>query len=267
MKNQIKYSFQTISHKHKALFQKHTNTIMQNRFLAPAAIMGSAIILSVSIFAAAWKSSKSENQTINVTGSAKKSIVSDLGILRLSINVEEPGQLGVYQSLKTQVPIVMNYLAKKGLHKSKMIVQVMNVFPNYIYSEAGSPISVRSFGGTQTIEVQSSNVNLIRDVSLDAASLVERGLSVTVNAPEYYYTKLSEIKIDIQADAAKDAMIRGRRIAEATGRNLGVLTNARMGVLQITPENSNVTSDYGVNDVSAIRKEITAVVNANFLIN
>jgi hypothetical protein len=115
--------------------------------------------------------------------------------------------------------------------------------------------------------VQSSNVNLIRDVSLDAASLVERGLSVTVNAPEYYYTKLSEIKIDIQADAAKDAMIRGRRIAEATGRNLGVLTNARMGVLQITPENSNITSDYGVNDVSAIRKEITAVVNANFLIN
>ena len=46
--------------------------MMQNRFLAPAAIMGSAIILSVSIFAAAWKSSKSENQTINVTGSAKK---------------------------------------------------------------------------------------------------------------------------------------------------------------------------------------------------
>jgi len=98
MKNQIKYHFQTISRKHKALFQKPTITMMQNRFLAPAAIMGSAIILSVSIFAAAWKSSKSENQTINVTGSAKKSIVSDLGILRLSINVEEPGQLGVPKS-------------------------------------------------------------------------------------------------------------------------------------------------------------------------
>lgn len=39
-----------------------------------------------------------------------------------------------------------------------------------------------------------------------------------------------------------------------------------MGVLQITPENSNMTSDYGINDVSAIRKEITAVVNADFQI-
>lgn len=241
--------------------------MIHNRFLLPSIITGLALIVSISIFSATWKASKSANQTINVTGSAKKSIVSDLGILRITVNVEEPGQLGVYQSLKNQVPLVMDYLAKKGFDKDKMTVQVMNVFPNYVYSEAGSPISIRSYGATQTIEVQSADVSLVKNVSLDAASLVERGLSVTVNAPEYYYTKLSEIKIDIQADAAKDAMIRGKRIAEATGRKLGVLTNARMGVLQITPENSNVTSDYGVNDVTAIRKEITAVVNANFFIN
>lgn len=210
--------------------------MIHNRFLLPSIITGLALIVSISIFSATWKASKSANQTINVTGSAKKSIVSDLGILRITVNVEEPGQLGVYQSLKNQVPLVMDYLAKKGFDKDKMTVQVMNVFPNYVYSEAGSPISIRSYGATQTIEVQSADVSLVKNVSLDAASLVERGLSVTVNAPEYYYTKLSEIKIDIQADAAKDAMIRGKRIAEATGRKLGVLTNARMGVLQITPE-------------------------------
>ena len=72
------------------------------------------------------------------------------------------------------------------------------------------------------------------------------------------------MKIQIQAEAAKDAMIRGEKVAEATNRKLGTLTNARMGVLQITPENSNQTSDYGINDASSIRKEITAVVNANF---
>jgi hypothetical protein len=88
-----------------------------------------------------------------------------------------------------------------------------------------------------------------------------------VNPPEYYYTKLSDIKIEIQAQAARDAMTRGERIAEATGRKLGTLKSARMGVLQITPENSNLTSDYGVNDISSIRKEIVAVVNANFEID
>ncbi len=240
--------------------------IMHNRFIIPASIFGLAIMLSVTIFSLTWKGVKSENQTINVTGSAKKSIVSDLGILRLSVNVDEVNQLEAYQQLKKQVPMLMNYLLANGFEKNRMNTMVMNIYPNFLYNEAGNQIGIRSFTGTQTIEVQSNNVSLIKNTSLDVVSLLEKGISVTVNPPEYYYTKLSAIKIDIQADAAKDAMIRGRRIVEATGRKLGVLTNARMGVLQITPENSNVTSDYGVNDVSSIRKEITAVVNANFLI-
>ncbi len=240
--------------------------IMHNRFIIPASIFGLAIMLSVTIFSLTWKGVKSENQTINVTGSAKKSIVSDLGILRLSVNVDEVNQLEAYQQLKKQVPMLMNYLLANGFEKNRMNTMVMNIYPNFLYNEAGNQIGIRSFTGTQTIEVQSNNVSLIKNTSLDVVSLLEKGISVTVNPPEYYYTKLSAIKVDIQADAAKDAMIRGRRIAEATGRKLGVLTNARMGVLQITPENSNVTSDYGVNDVSSIRKEITAVVNANFLI-
>lgn len=240
--------------------------IMHNRFIIPASIFGLAIMLSVTIFSLSWKGVKSENQTINVTGSAKKSIVSDLGILRLSVNVDEVNQLEAYQQLKKQVPMLMNYLLANGFEKNLMNTMVMNIYPNFLYNEAGNQIGIRSFTGTQTIEVQSNNVSLIKNTSLDVVSLLEKGISVTVNPPEYYYTKLSAIKIDIQADAAKDAMIRGRRIVEATGRKLGVLTNARMGVLQITPENSNVTSDYGVNDVSSIRKEITAVVNANFLI-
>ena len=86
----------------------------------------------------------------------------------------------------------------------------------------------------------------------------------SISQPEYYYTKLADLKIEIQAAAAKDAMTRGQKIAEATSRKLGTLTNARMGVLQITPKNSNMISDYGMNDVSSIEKELTAVVNASF---
>lgn len=240
--------------------------IMHNRFIIPAAIIGLSMMIGISIFSFTWKGVKSENQTINVTGSAKKRIVSDLGILRLSLNVDEVNQLEAYKKLKDQQPKLINYLENKGFKKAKINTQVMSIYPNYLYNEQGQQLGIRSFTGTQTIEVQSDDVELIKNTSLDAVSLIQNGMSVTVNPPEYYYTKLSSIKIDIQGDAAKDAMIRGQRIAESTGRKLGVLTNARMGVLQITPENSNVTSDYGVNDVSSIKKEITAVVNANFLI-
>lgn len=38
----------------------------------------------------------------------------------------------------------------------------------------------------------------------------------------------------------------------------------RQGVFQITPRNSTEISDYGMNDVSAVDKDITAVVRVTF---
>jgi hypothetical protein len=93
---------------------------------------------------------------------------------------------------------------------------------------------------------------------------VEKGLDINVEQPEYLYTKLDDLKIEVQAAASKNAMERAAKIAEATGRNLGTLRSARMGVIQITPHNSNVISDLGMNDATSIEKEITAVISASF---
>ncbi|HRI31345.1 MAG TPA: SIMPL domain-containing protein, partial [Candidatus Kapabacteria bacterium] len=46
---------------------------------------------------------------------------------------------------------------------------------------------------------------------------------------------------------------------------LGPLRSARMGVIQITAKNSHEEiNDYGINDVTSLEKEITAVVSGTF---
>ena len=238
-----------------------------NRLIAPALILGLAAVLSVFIFSGTWRKVKSENQTINVTGSAKKVMVSDLGILRGTITSSGSTAAEAYRALESQKPILIEYIRSKGFPADKINFQTINNYPMYNYSQNGQQLDVRSYNASQMVDIQSDDVELIKAISLEISSLVERGINFQVNQPEYYYTKVGDIKIEIQAAAAKDAMTRGQRIAEATGRKLGTLKSARMGVLQITPENSNMTSDYGINDVSSIRKEITAVVNANFSID
>lgn len=241
--------------------------MINNRFIIPFAILGFSMIVSTFIFSGTWRKIKSENQTITVTGSAKQVIVSDLGVLRGTLSVEAPTALEAYRLLQAQKPILMEYFKTKGFSGDKVNVQTISSFPNYAFNQQGQNTGIRSFSASQTIDISSSEVQLIKAMSIEISSLVERGVNFQVNQPEYYYTKIGDIKIEIQAAAAKDAMIRGERIAKATGRELGTLKSARMGVLQITPENSNLTSDYGVNDVSSIRKEIIAVVNANFEID
>lgn len=237
----------------------------KNNLLVPYLILGLSFIIGVFIFVGAWKSNQSANQTITVTGSAKKEIVSDLGFLRGTLTVQASGPEFAFRELNRHKPFLLAYLDKKGFPKDKVEFFTMNNYPVYEIGANGySTGRVIAYVYNQRMEISSSDVNKIKEISLDIASLVEQGINLNVEMPEYHYTKLAELKIEIQAEAAKDAMIRAQKIAEATGRDLGPMRTARMGVLQITPKFSNVISDYGINDLSSIEKEIIGVVNASF---
>lgn len=237
-----------------------------NYLVIPALIIAVAALIATTIVAITFKDIKSENQSINTTGSARKVIVSDLGVLNGSLSSTAGSPSEAYQELRRQSPFLINYLKEKGFEESKIEFKTISQYPNYSYNQNGQQMGIMSYTATQMISITSSDVNKIRETSVDISSLIEKGVNFVVFTPEYYYTKIGDIKIEIQAEAAKDAMTRGERIAEATGRKLGALRRARMGVIQITPENSNMVSDQGINDVSSIRKEITAVVNADFSI-
>jgi hypothetical protein len=85
--------------------------------------------------------------------------------------------------------------------------------------------------------------------------------------PQYFYTKLSDMKVDMLADATLNAKKRAEKIAINGGGKIGPLRSTKMGVFQITPVYSNEVSDYGINDTSSLEKKITAVVNVEFYIN
>ena len=240
---------------------------MNNRdnFLIPSIIISAAIIICSIIIAVTWKSNYTSNQTINVTGSAKRDITSDLGVLRVTITSQAPTAESAYRELLRMKPILVSYLSSKGFPENKIEFYTINSHPVYEIGANGYQTgTIKAYNYNQRIEIQSDDVNRIKDISLDIPSLIEKGVNFNVEQPEYHYTKLAELKIDVQADAAKDAMVRAEKIAKATGRSLGTMRDARMGVIQITPKLSNQVSDYGINDLSSIEKEITAVVNASF---
>lgn len=234
----------------------------------PAVIISIGVIMAAIIISLTWKSVNKANQTITVTGSAKKIIISDLGILRGTFSAQSFSALESFKALNSQKPQIIKYLKSKGFSEEKINFFTINSYPIYEISSQGMQTNnIIGYVHSQRIEIQSNDVNKIKELSLEISSLVEKGVNFMVEQPEYHYSKMAEVKIDIQANAAKDAMIRAKKIAEATNSELGKMRSARMGVLQITPINSNMVSDYGINDLSSIEKEITAVVNAAFEID
>ena len=230
-------------------------------------VLGISFIVGVIIFTYVWSNNQSSNQTITVTGSAKKEIISDFGILRGSLSVSSSSQESAYKQLQSDKKILLDYLEKKGFPKDKIEFFTINSYPIQEISPTGFTTSrIIGYVYNQRIQITSKEVNKIKELSLDISSVIEQGVNFAVEPPEYHYTKLAELKIEIQAEAAKDAMVRAQKIADATNRKLGPMRNARMGVIQITPKFSNAVSDYGINDLSSIEKEIVGVVNASFQI-
>jgi hypothetical protein len=117
---------------------------------------------------------------------------------------------------------------------------------------------------SQTISVSSSDVIKVPDVCRDVTSLIKDGVEIDTGPTAFYYTKMSELKINMLADATKDATTRAEQIVNNANGTLGKLVEARMGVMQINPKGSTETSAEGNNDTTALDKEISAVVSVRF---
>ena len=84
---------------------------------------------------------------------------------------------------------------------------------------------------------------------------------------QYLYSKLDDLKLNLIAQATKNAKDRATTMAKVTGNQVGSLLTASSGVFQITAPNSTDVSDYGQYDTSTREKKVTSVVNVTFSIN
>jgi hypothetical protein len=120
---------------------------------------------------------------------------------------------------------------------------------------------------SQLIEIRSDDIERIARLSSESITLIDEGVVFTANSPEYIYTKAGEAKIEMLAEATKDARLRADQIASQGGRVVAQLRSAKMGVFQITPIHSLHATWEGINDTSSLEKTITAVVTATFSMN
>jgi uncharacterized protein len=117
---------------------------------------------------------------------------------------------------------------------------------------------------TQRFEVRSSHVDSLVALSRQADELITEGVPLTSSPLEFLFTRIADLRVEMLAEAAKDARIRAQKIAESSGSHIGPVRSARMGVFQVTPRNSTEVSDYGIYDTSSMEKDITAVVSLSF---
>ena len=233
-----------------------------------AVVLAVALVVATVIGGWFFVKGKRGDQTITVTGSARKRIKSDLVIWRSAISYQASELSEAYRSLAEAVPRVKAYLVSKGIAENQ--ITVSSISSQTLHgrtSDGGETSEITGYSLRQELAVRSNDVDKIGQIARESTELINQGILIESMPPEYIYTQLGGLKIEMLAEAAKDAKVRAEQIAQSTGSSIGSVRSARMGVLQITPADSSEVSDSGMNDTSSLDKDITAVVNIGFAVD
>jgi hypothetical protein len=227
-------------------------------------VMAVAVVVSAVILGGAVRGIRRGNDTITVTGSARRPIRADYVVWRASVSSQQPTMQAAYQDVKRYADRVKTYLKENRVPDAAVTVPAVETEQIEEWNERGRTGRILAYRLTQRFEVRSDQVDSVTALSRRAAELISDGVPITSNPPEFLFTKLADLRVDMLAEATKDARKRAETIAESSGSKIGVVRNARMGVFQITARNSTEVSDYGIYDTSSLEKDITAVVSLSF---
>jgi len=214
------------------------------RFIT-AIIFAIAIVLASFFLGKAYVDRANPDGKISVTGSGTSNFTSDLIVWEGQFSRTNANLKQAFEQLISDKKTVEDYLSSKGIPKENIIFNSVQTNERRENNYQNGNYVGSTFIGyelSQTVKVESTDVELVESVSREVTELLNKGVQFNSYAPRYYYTKLADLKIEMISKATEDAKLRAENIAQNSGGSLGKLKDARMGVFQITGQNSG--EDY-----------------------
>jgi uncharacterized protein len=236
--------------------------------------IGTAAVLATFLAASTWERVRTRppDRSLRVTGSAKKRIVSDLIEWTGTVETRNPtDRTAAYKTLHAHVALVLQYLQAQGVKNEEIRPSSTSVSEIMVTEQVGKGedrIERQVFKGyriVQSVTVRSRDLARVERVSREVTQLLEQGVAIASESPSYYYTKLGETKIEMLAQAARDARTRADNIlASAGGATIDKLRSADMGIINVNSANSTETSALGNNDTTSLEKDIITIVHITY---
>ncbi len=207
---------------------------------------------------------------LTATGSASCDFESDLIVWRGSFSAYGATTKEAYEIIKNDAEVVRKYLLDNGVSESELVFSSVDISQRYRteYDENGNYIRDYPDGYDlyQSLTVTSTDLDKVELVSRDITKLIESGIEFSSYSPEYYCTRLDEVKLELIEKATDNARQRIDILVEGTGCRRGKLLTASLGVFQITATNSG-SGEYtydGAFDTRSRYKTATVTVRLNY---
>ncbi len=234
-------------------------------------ILGVCIVISCVALSVGLSRFRSGGEhTIGATDSASVDFESDLIKWGGQFKAHADTSKTAYEQMKKDASVVKDYLLKNGIKEDELVFSSVDITERTrdVYDNEGNYKGYVPDGYdlSQTVTIVSDNIDGVELISRDISSLLDSGVEFASWSPEYYYTQLDDLKLDLIDQASANARERIEIIAQNSDARIGKLKNSSLGVFQITARNSG-TGDYsydGAFNTSAREKTATITVRLEY---
>ena len=226
-------------------------------------VVAASLVIAAIIVANTW-TRVAASQVVTAVGSARKNVRSDVAVWRVGCANDGDSLLDAYDRLSVDIGKLEAFLRANGIKDyTVQPFRVREITAGLDTAQDTVPVRI-GYRVHQTIEVRTDEVSLIPKLALQVVELLDQGLVCTTESIQFLYTKSSEARADMIADAVKDARARAEQLAVQGGRRVDELRSASTSAVAITPLHfAGAISDES-NDTTSIDKTIALTVNATF---
>lgn len=223
-------------------------TAISKSLIWMAIVFSIGFILAASVLIGGYKTKYKAAQIISVTGSAQKNFESDIikwtaQYARKSTDISQASTW-----LREDRQAVKAFLKEQGIASEDIVFQAVNIQKDYEYEYDSRGNSSRVFTGyslNQYVVIESKELDVVEQAAREISSLLSQGIELTSNAPQFYYSDLESLKLDLIKEASDNAFQRATNIASESKAKVKGMQQADLGIFQITGQYEDEDYSYG----------------------
>ncbi|MDX2227476.1 MAG: SIMPL domain-containing protein, partial [Verrucomicrobiae bacterium] len=170
-------------------------------------------------------------KSLSVKGYAEKRITSDYAIWSGGLVTRARTLALAYEQMEKDYQKLVAFMEKSGIPRSSLEITPISASTRFRLNKEGYQTGeVDSYELFRTIKFGSKDIALVTRFSEEASKMLQEGLEINIYPPQYFYTKVDDLKIEMLGAATKDAQVRAEAMTRQTGTKLGRMRSASQGI-------------------------------------
>jgi hypothetical protein len=204
---------------------------------------------------------------VTVKGLVERDVTADLALWTISYTASGANLNSTNTQLQQDQKIVAAFAQAHGFDPSEIEIQPATVTDAFADAYQGNrPDPSQRYVVKGGMRIRSAKVAKVEQASQDTGDLIKQGVALGENypqAPQYFFTKLNEIRPSMLADATRSARAVAEQFAADSHSRLGPIRRANQGVFQITGRDASGDQAQG-DEQSSVAKKVRLVSTVDY---